>query len=126
MRVCIVNHVGPSLNPRMVKEADALAEAGHQVRVVSVKSSHIDATDSKLVAQRGWKYCAVDYSPGSPIGLIRWMLSGIRCRAHRSLARLSTSQRIAEDAFCRYRDGQVKMILKEAADLYIAHNLQSL
>src|SRR5262245_28698851 len=126
MRVCIVNHVGPSLNPRMVKEADALVEAGHYVRVVSVDSSRLDDADSELVSRRGWTYCPVDYSPRKPIGLMRWMVSGIKCRASRSLARISASQRIAEGGFCRYRDGQMKIILKEPADLYIAHNLQNL
>ena len=36
-RICLVTPGQPSTNPRLVKEADALCEAGYDVQVVACK-----------------------------------------------------------------------------------------
>jgi hypothetical protein len=35
MRVCLISSVHPWVNPRLVKEADALSDLGHEVFVVT-------------------------------------------------------------------------------------------
>jgi len=117
--------MSPSFNPRTVKEADALAEAGHDVRVVSVRSAP-ENDDLRLVSGRKWRFQSVSYSQREVAGFARWIMSGIRSKTSRLLATLSASQKIAEAAFCRYSRGQMGLVLSEPADLYIAHNLQNL
>ena len=55
-RVCLVTTGQPACNPRLVKEADALAEAGFDVHVVAAYSADwaTDA-DRDLVKSRRWR-----------------------------------------------------------------------
>ena len=56
MRVCLIGATHPCHNPRLVREADALAERGHDVRVIAVRAlPGLIADDEKLVASRGWR-----------------------------------------------------------------------
>ena len=127
MRICIINHLSPSCNPRTVKEADALADAGHDVRVVSVNnSSSTDSADSRLLQGRQWRYEAANYSRKDFRGTARWLTSGLSTRMYRRIAAVSFGSGIAERAFCRFRMGQLKTVMREPADMYIAHNLPSL
>src|ERR1035437_10600178 len=55
-RICLLAPGQPSVDPRLVKEADALHEAGHEVQVLC---SHMipwaDATDGELLQTRPWR-----------------------------------------------------------------------
>src|SRR5688500_10830076 len=54
-RVCLITSESLTTNPRLVKEADALAVAGYEVRVVSCQ--WMDWTrreDARLLASRNW------------------------------------------------------------------------
>src|ERR1051325_3331861 len=127
MRICIINHISPLFNPRTVKEADALSEAGHDVRVVTVsKDASAWKSEQRLVANRQWRCDAIDYVPDGLVGSARWFISGVRSLAYRRLCRVSLRGGNAEKAFCRFDRGVLKTALKEPADLYIAHNLPSL
>ena len=65
-KICLMTPGQPSINPRLVKEADALAEAGHQVHVLC---SHMvpwaDAFDKRLLSTRNWTCSFVGGSRGS-------------------------------------------------------------
>lgn len=54
-KICLMTPGQPSINPRLVKEADTLLEAGHDVHVLC---SHVvewaDEADKKLLASRQW------------------------------------------------------------------------
>jgi Glycosyl transferases group 1/Glycosyl transferase 4-like domain len=127
MKICIVNHVDPLLNPRTVKEADALSEADYDVRVVTVRKTAAAAdAEKRLVAGRRWRCEYVNYAPDELAGYGRWFISGVTSRLFKQLSRVSLEGRIAEKAFCRFGRGMLKAALKEPADLYIAHNLPSL
>src|SRR5205809_4404201 len=114
MRICIINHVGPSYNPRTAKEADALAEAGHDVRVVTVSNSSVaDRADGKLLRDRQWRYEMANYRRKDPKATARWLLSGLSTRLYRRFAALSLDSGIAERAFCRFRVGQLRTVMRE-------------
>src|SRR5580692_5024949 len=56
VRVCIVTSEQLSSNPRVVKEADALAEAGCEVRVVACQwMDWARREDAALLQDRAWR-----------------------------------------------------------------------
>lgn len=54
-KICLMTPGQPSINPRLVKEADALLEAGHDVHVLcSHMVAWADQADKELLASREW------------------------------------------------------------------------
>lgn len=121
MRICLITPGQPSINPRLVKEADALQEAGHDVHVLC---SHYvrwaDEADRTLLASRAWKCTYVGGDPSQVSVKYYWT------RARHSLARRVLSLR-ASSSFVRHRalarvaPELVAAALETPADLYIAH-----
>src|SRR5712664_4131585 len=73
MRICLLTPGQPSTNPRLVKEADALAEAGFDVHVVYAHWADWAAeTDRELLASRRWKWSCVGGSPRGQAARYRW------------------------------------------------------
>src|SRR4051812_46293198 len=101
-RICIVTNLALSHNPRVVKEADALHEAGFDVRVVSSQNLHwVSAWDEELIARKPWR-----------VEIVRWSTATLRERwvRYRTYLRQALFERIllttrvglsAELAFCR-------------------------
>ncbi len=122
-RICVVTAGHLSTCPRMLKAADALAEAGHRVRVVSTR--HVDwavAADTDVRSRREgtWHWTVVDYRrAGAPAMYLR---SGIRFRAAQSLARTLGVSRVpvplAVRAYSRVHSELVQAALAEPADLF--------
>jgi glycosyltransferase involved in cell wall biosynthesis len=124
-RICLVTSESLSTNPRVVKEADALAHAGHQVRVVSCQ--WLDWTrreDAKLLATRGWTSQIVDYSPKRSAELF-WA-SRIRYHAFRLLAPRLQGDAILQRAIGRVGPELVRLAVSKPADLFIGHNIAAL
>jgi glycosyltransferase involved in cell wall biosynthesis len=79
MRVCLIGATHPCHNPRLVREADTLAEAGHEVRVVApCHSDRLAAKDQRLMSRRKWRLQQVDFRPMGTLG--RWRAFVIRGR----------------------------------------------
>ena len=122
--ICLLTPTQPSANPRVVKEADALAEAGHHVHMLCGHSVlWADESDRSLLPGRKWTYSYVGGKPGSVLhwwtrvrhGVIRrfpqlWRLSA--SWAHCALARIVPELQAAAFDF--------------NADLYIAHYVGAL
>ncbi len=123
-KICLLTPTQPSINPRIVKEADALAEAGHQVHVLCGHTVQwADESDTSLLRNRRWTCTYVGGRPGSARhwwsrarhGAIRrfpqtWKLN--RYLAKRALARITPELQAAAFHF--------------QADLYIAHYVGAL
>src|SRR6266571_346073 len=64
-RVCIVTPAYVSSTQRVVKEADALSQAGYNVRVVFAQGnlSHVREFDRILLADKPWFWRSVEWSP---------------------------------------------------------------
>lgn len=127
-RICIVTSAPISCNPRVVKEADALANAGYKVRVVASQHTNwVAGWDSALMAKRTWKLNAVRWDhQGFKAKYIR-TATGIQQRAFNAVARSLTFRiGVAERAYCRLYKQLLKLACQEPADLYIAHNPQAL
>jgi len=115
-------------NPRLVKEADALAAAGYRVRVVAFQSrGWVAERDRLLAAGRPWRHEPVSIVPATIAG--RWRFWWSRLRMHfflRVLSRLSMARGIAERSFVRSYPELLAAALREPADLFIAHTPQAL
>jgi glycosyltransferase involved in cell wall biosynthesis len=124
-RVCLVTTGQPACNPRLVKEADALAEAGFDVHVVAAYSADwaTDA-DRDLVKSRRWSQTFVDWRFTSA----PWMYwtSRIRHRAACLAAPWIQTTRAADAAVSRITPELRRAASRVDADLYIAHNLGAL
>jgi glycosyltransferase involved in cell wall biosynthesis len=123
LRVCIVTAGQLSTCPRMLKAADALAQAGYRVRLVSARHTDwADETDRDARARRraGWDWTAVDHRrEGSPL---RYAWSGARRRGATALTRLLGPRRaplaLGIRAYSREHSGLVAAALAEPTDLF--------
>lgn len=124
-RVCLVTTGHLSTNPRLVKEADALTEAGYRVRIVACHFWRwADAADAAFDG-RGWPVETVAFGELATGMRGRWIRA--RHRLARELAQRLGPPR-APNALLRRAAHYVTPELaqaaaREPADLYIAHNL---
>jgi glycosyltransferase involved in cell wall biosynthesis len=120
-RICLLAPGQPSLDPRLVKEADALHEVGHEVQVLC---SHMipwaDAADRELLQTRPWRctYVGGNFNSRSA--------EYSRTRLRHGLARRlplawPLSDRLRRYAVCRVLPELASAAKRVRADLYIAH-----
>lgn len=118
-KLLIISSGQPSLNPRLVKEADALAEAGYQVTVVYAYWNDWGTTfDETLIPSKKWKAVRAGGDPHNKKAA--WFLS----RIIHKLAKITG--RPAELAIARAGYHLMTEALRYRADLYIGHNLGAL
>lgn len=122
MRICLIGATHVSQNPRLLREADSLSEAGHEVRVVAPSfSPALAAQDNRHLARRQWKYHGVDYQPVGMFGKLR----SISIRGKRRLAN-DLFQRIrfpilCEPGYTPALSALIRAASGEHADWFIAH-----
>lgn len=122
--ICLVTTGQPSTNPRLVKEADALVEAGHRVSVVCAHwAQWADDTDRELLASRR---LSCTYVGGHGRHSPRYQWTRVRHRVARELFRRGLTSTISPDALSRVTPELRHAAKKTRADLYIAHNLGAL
>jgi len=120
-KICLLAPGQPSLDPRLVKEADALHEAGHQVQVLC---SHIipwaDATDRELLRTRSW---TCTYVGGDHNGRRAeyWQTRLRYGLARRLPLAWPLNNGLRRYALCRVLPELVEAAKSTQADLYIAH-----
>jgi hypothetical protein len=117
-RVTVVSAGHLATCPRMLKAADALHEAGYDVRVISTRHTPWAAdADRKLHARRGWRWHCVAYDrERAPL---RWLWTGARGRAAQALASFADSlapRRLTAAAFSRVHPELVRAIVSEPQD----------
>ena len=101
-RICIVGLGSISQNPRVVKEADALAAAGHDVVVLHLQHFEWErAMDREIVERARWRAEIVDVSP-TLAGRVRRWISGLQLFVFRRLFRWTSRFPVAELAYSRY------------------------
>jgi len=119
-RITIVTAGHVSSCPRMLKAADALASAGHQVHVVSANHTPwLTAADASVFSVRPWTSRVVDYDASSGAALRR--KTGVRFKVSQALASVIGADRapmpIAIRAYSRAHDELVHAAASAPADL---------
>ncbi|QEG26756.1 hypothetical protein GobsT_15030 [Gemmata obscuriglobus] len=123
-RICLIGPGAPSSNPRLVKEADALAGAGYPVRVVCGTGHSLGTDlDDELFRARGWQVVQV------PLGA-KWQRAArvLRQRAAAALVRLGMCHTRSVTAWAESElvVRLARAAAAEPADLYIGHYLPGL
>ncbi|WP_316824784.1 hypothetical protein [Pedobacter miscanthi] len=125
-KIVLVTSGQPSLNPRLVKEADALAHAGYEVLVIyQYWNDWGTQLDIELLKQKKWNSIRIGGNPKTN-KLIYWKSRIMHKIANILAARFGYNYALAEQSITR---GCVNLICKAKklkADLYIAHNLGAL
>ena len=124
-RVCLLTTGQPSTNPRLVKEANALAEAGFDVQVIGAHwAEWADAFDARLLAPRPWRCHLIDWRRDTAPATF-WK-TRVRDRLAQAAAPSLGSDRILAAALSRVTPELTRAAVASQADLYIAHNLGAL
>ena len=125
-KICLITPGQPSTNPRLVKEADALHEAGYEVQVICAHwAAWADDADKVLLESRRWSCEYVGGHSTSARLPYRWS------RLRHGLARHFVVKGVAPKLLAEIASSRVLPELMRAAkatraDLYIAHNLAAL
>ena len=125
-RVVLITSGQPSTNPRLVKEADALANSGYSVTVIyQYVSAWATEADKSLLKGKSWKALRVG---GDPIfEKHSYFKTRIIFKAAVAFSRKFSIQK----TLAKFANGRCSFWLereakKHKADLYIAHNLAAL
>ena len=124
-KVVLISSGQPSLNPRLVKEADALADAGYDVTVLYAYWNNWGTQfDQKLIPAKKWKAICVGGEPEND--KTTYSLSRVIHKISRALNKASNGKLFAELAIARPAYSLIKEAKKHKADIYIGHNLGAL
>ena len=125
LRVCLVGAAHPCYNPRLVREADALAQAGHQVRVVApLFNPALVEKDRALMAHRRWRLERVDFLPQH--GRLRSLWIRGRRKLAQEIARGFATPALAEHSYTPALAEMRELATREPADWFIAHTQAAL
>ncbi|WEK19697.1 MAG: hypothetical protein P0Y49_00815 [Candidatus Pedobacter colombiensis] len=125
MQILLITSGQPSLNPRLVKEADALSSAGHDVKVLyAYRNEWGTKFDEALLKSRKWKAIRVGGAPKQ--NRATYFLSRLIHKLATIGAKKVSIPFFAETAIARASFMLTKAAIKHQADLYIAHNLGAL
>ena len=126
MRICLITPGHLATNPRLVKEADALNEAGHQVTVVAADYLTWAREADKEFAARPWRIAApTRFGPDAP--RLRRIVQLVRRRSARLLFRQGfRHQAVLRTAYHPAGPDLVRAALRVPADLYVAHYVAAL
>ncbi|MGI9160281.1 MAG: hypothetical protein ACR2K1_11085 [Saprospiraceae bacterium] len=121
-RIVLLTTGQPASNPRLVKEADALVNAGYVVQVLySYWAPWAQDVDKFILTRAGWTARLCGGSPQDQ----PWRYSCTRLRS-KAAGLLSAYRPAIYRAFCRAYDELLSAAIKSKANLYIAHNLGAL
>ena len=118
LRICVVTPGPLGSNPRVVKEAGALQENGHQVTVISTRTQDfVDQRDNAVLANAAWSSFRLDFrSRGNAWRLRRAVQIGYGLGFS-----ITGYVGIADRALSPFTGPLVAAAKRVPADLYIAH-----
>jgi glycosyltransferase involved in cell wall biosynthesis len=123
--VCLVTPGHLATNPRLVKEADALYEAGFRVAVVAARFvAWAEEADREFV-DRPWTVRTVAFGPRAPLLVYLWQ-SGLRRLAALLDRHAGARWGVEARAFHPAVPALARQARQVRAALYIAHNLAAL
>ncbi len=107
-----------STNPRLVKEAISLSQAGFSIHIVFSQyvAGQVKYDAAILIANPGWTYDVINWTSTSYISKLNRLLSKLKTAIYKNECNLLN----------RNFAWQVKKAILNEADIYIAHNLGAL
>lgn len=120
-KICIITTGQPATNPRALKEAEALSQAGHEVRFIgSYWAPWAAGFDGSLQRHSKW---SLAYAGGDPqAAKLSYYKTRLRHGAARRFLNLFPHSEMAQTlALCRTTSELTRAAKSFAADLYIAH-----
>ena len=122
MRICIITPGQIGSNPRVVKEADALVETGHDVHVIATKfSDFVEPLDQSIIARAKWTLQRIEFANARD-----WRLARLRQEFAKAAFKLSGSFRFAPQAHSPIADRLAELAANTPAELYVAHYVAAL
>lgn len=124
--IVLITSGQPSLNPRLVKEADALTNYGYTVSVIyQYWNDWGTALDKELLSQKKWKAICVGGNPAT--NRFQYLIERILHRSAKKTVNLfGVKNGLTEMALGRCTHSLLKEAKSIPASLYIAHNLGAL
>ncbi len=121
-KICLINPHHVSFQPRILREADSLSEAGHNVRVVSRQlDSERAEHDQRLMRSRRWRLQTVDLL-GSRRNQISWLQESIQSKLSRYLFDAGLKNpAVAVRGYIKGSGAFAEAASLESADWFIAH-----
>jgi glycosyltransferase involved in cell wall biosynthesis len=124
-KVILISTGQPSLNPRLVKEADTLAANGYEVTVLYSHWNHWGTRfDKLLLPTKNWKAICIGGDPEHKP--LVYFMSKVIHKAARIINKKTKGRRFAELAIARTAYFMIRDAKKYKADIYIGHNLGAL
>lgn len=124
-KIVLITTGQPSTNPRLVKEADALYDAGYDVTVLySFWDDWALKSDEVLLRDKKWKYQLIGGTPYSSKWLYRF--TKIRNKLAKQFYNIYALPKVLPYIYCRSYVELLRVAKQLHADLYIAHNLGAL
>lgn len=118
MRVCIVTCGPLGSNPRAVKEAEALTDAGHYVTAIATRTlMHLDPLDDAVLANADWQAQRLDFRARGN----RWRFRRVAQMAQTWAFSVTGLELFAEGGISPFTASLVAAAKMVAADLYVAH-----
>ena len=126
MRIVLVTPGQPSLNPRIVKEANALSAAGHEVIVLYCHwIAWADEADKTILNDSPWKAVLVGGSPTK--NKLPYYFTKVFFRLYKLLGKYDVFQNcLAERLQARGYNSLLRKAKSLKANYYIGHNLGAL
>ena len=126
IKIVLITSGQPSLNPRLVKEADALVKAGYKVTVIyQYWNDWATIADETLMASKKWKAIRVGGTPNKN-RFSYWKLRIISKVANILSQKIGLKYHLAELSIGRCTLALSQKACTIPANLYIAHNLAAL
>lgn len=130
--ICLITPAHISFNPRLVKEADALVDAGYDVTVISCNYIYsVTEFDNEILRYAKWKSVILNWN--KKVNPKLFWYSRIRKYISLNVLKFNFLKKYFANnvefllrVFDRVLPELRKLVLQHPADLYIAHNLQSL
>ncbi|MVN20619.1 glycosyltransferase family protein [Mucilaginibacter arboris] len=124
--IVLVTSGQPALNPRLVKEADALTTSGYKVTVIyQYWNAWGTEIDQQILPVKKWNAIRIGGTPETHKAL--YWITRVRHKAVKILIKLvGFKYWLAERSLSRCTFLLLKDALRQRADLYIAHNLAAL
>jgi len=124
-KILLISSGQPSLNPRLVKEADSLCDSGYEVTVLyAYWNTWGTLFDKQLIAAKKWRAILVAGDPDD--NRFTYFLSKVIFRIAQKINNAFTGKILMDVAIARPAFFLKREAKRHIVDIYIAHNLGAL